>query len=715
MVLSQIIERLDGVKPYRKGYIALCPAHPDQDPSLSIDEGEDGRILLKCFAGCPTEEIVGAIGIEMADLFPEKPSGNGSRQMVATYNYLDEAGNLLYQVCRFEPKDFRQRRPDGFGGWVWKLGNTQRVLYHLPELLAADPSEWVFVVEGEKDADKLMSLGLVATTNPGGADKWRDEYSETLAGRRVCVLPDNDTAGKKHAWDIVSSLNGKASEARILELEDLPPKGDISNWLSADHTVEELLTLLKLPPTEPKPSTISPEKPFHYTDWGNARRLVSLHGENLRFCHVWGKWLIWNERCWEIDETEEIVRRAKETVTTIYQEAANTNEDNRKSLAKWAIQSEGESRLRAMISLAQSEPGIPVRVHQLDTDPWLLSVRNGVLDLRSGELRKHCQENLITRTLEEEFYSQAECPTWTAFLEKILEGNTNLITFLQRAVGYSLTGSTREQCLFILYGTGANGKSTFLNTLQELLGDLALQTPTETLLIKRGDSIPNDLARLPGARLVVSIETEDGAQLAESRVKQMTGGEPVVARFLHKEFFEFKPVFKLWLATNHKPTIKGTDHAIWRRIRLIPFNMTIPEEEQDTDLPEKLRTEFPGILRWAVEGCLSWQKEGIHPPQEVSEATTEYQAEQDVLAGFLRDVCVEHPFSEITKKEFYAAYKEWCEENGDKPESQRAISRRMKERGFQEKKGTGGTRKWIGVGKQADHLFEDGYVEEGEL
>lgn len=206
---------------------------------------------------------------------------------------------------------------------------------------------------------------------------------------------------------------------------------------------------------------------------------------------------------------------------------------------------------------------------------------------------------------------------------------------MQKAVGYSLTGSTEEQCLFILHGTGANGKSTFLNTISTMLGDYARQTPTDALLVKRGDGLSNDVARLHGARLVSAVEVEGGRRLAEAQVKQLTGGDLIAARFLYQEFFEFRPAFKLFLGVNHTPVIQGTDHGIWRRIHLVPFTVTIAKEDQDKRLGEKLRAERSGILRWAVEGGLAWQAEGLEPPLVVSMATEEYRAEMAILARFL--------------------------------------------------------------------------------
>lgn len=270
---------------------------------------------------------------------------------------------------------------------------------------------------------------------------------------------------------------------------------------------------------------------------------------------------------------------------------------------------------------------------------------------------------------------------WEAFLSRIFAGDGELIRFVQKAVGYSLTGSTEEQCFFILYGAGANGKSTLIQTISALLKDYARQTPTETLLVQRGDGPRNDLARLQGARFVSASEVEGGRKLAEALVKQLTGGDTLTARYLYKEHFEFQPTFKIWLAVNHKPGVQGTDHAIWRRMRLLPFTVTIPAAEQDKRLTEKLQAEQPGILRWAVEGCRAWQQEGLEPPSAVKRATGDYRAEMDVIAAFIQDCCVLGDTHEVSSKALYEEYTGWCAQMDETPVTRKALATVLKERG----------------------------------
>jgi P4 family phage/plasmid primase-like protien len=445
----------------------------------------------------------------------------------------------------------------------------------------------------------------------------------------------------------------------------------------------------------------------HLTDLGNARRLVKQHGENLRYCHLWGKWLVWDGKRWKKDETGAVLRLAKNTVRSIYAEAAEEPEEAiRRKIADHARKSESALRIKAMITLAESEPGIPVLPGELDRDPWLMNVKNGTIDLRTGELRPHRREDLMTKIAPIEYDPAAKCPTWKAFLDRIMAGNERLIAFLQRAAGYSLTASTREQCFFLLYGTGANGKSVFLTTLLAAMGDYGIQAAPDLLLAKSGESHPTEIADLFGARLVVATETEAGRRLAENLVKQLTGGDRLKARFMRQDFFEFEATHKIWLATNNKPIVKGTDYAIWRRIKLIPFTVTIPKEEQDKALPAKLRQELPGILSWAVKGCLEWQKRGLDEPAEVTAATSAYRDEQDVLGSFITDCCVVNPNAKVSAKDLYRAYVNWCEDCGEHALAQRNFGTRLSERGFLRKTGTGGYSWWHGIGLKAKVLAE---------
>lgn len=438
------------------------------------------------------------------------------------------------------------------------------------------------------------------------------------------------------------------------------------------------------------------------SDLGNARRFVALHGSKLRYVPKWAKWLVWDGTRWKPDDIGDVERRAKDVPRLIYAEAAKLqNRDERRQMAKWGLSTENSSRLANLVREAKSEPGIPVDPDQLDADNFMLGCVNGVLDLRTFDLLPHSPDLLITKQVPVAYEPFAACPTWRAFLKTITGGNERLEGFLRRAIGYSLTGDTREQVLFFMYGTGANGKSTFINTIKLLLGDYAKQTPTETLMKKDSGGINNDVATLKGARLIAAIETDEGQRLAESFIKQITGGDIVAARFLYGEFFEFLPTFKVWLAGNHKPAIKGTDLGIWRRMRLIPFTVTIPDDQKDKQLPEKLKAELPGILTWALDGCYEWSNDGLGTPPEVMVATESYRSEMDIMANFLEECCVVLPNTKVVNADLYKRYSDWCADVGEMAASQRKFTQRLVERGFSQDR-TGVARWWKGIGVKVE-------------
>lgn len=422
----------------------------------------------------------------------------------------------------------------------------------------------------------------------------------------------------------------------------------------------------------------------HCTDLGNGRRMASQHGPWLRYA---GRWFVWDGMRWAKDATGEVERRAKETARHIVGEAQAATDDERPKLMKWAMASESATRIRSMIEMARSEPPVAVSGEVFDRDPMLLNCPNGTVDLRTGELRSHRREDMITKVAGAPFDLSATCQLWLAFLARIFDGNESLISYIQRALGYALTGLTAEQVFFFLYGLGKNGKSTLLEVMRAVLGDYALAGSFSMLLVnKNGGGPRNDIARLRGARFVTAIESGAGTTLDEAVVKQLTGGDTIAERALYQEASEFRPTHKLLLAANHKPVIKGTDEAIWRRVHLIPFTVEIPEPERDKHLDEKLMREASGILAWLVGGCLEWNRIGLNPPQEVLAATANYRAEMDDIGPFFDARCVVEPRASVKAGELYAAYKSWAEEVGESPISQTAFGLRLGEKGFAVKK-----------------------------
>jgi putative DNA primase/helicase len=349
-----------------------------------------------------------------------------------------------------------------------------------------------------------------------------------------------------------------------------------------------------------------PELPSH-TDFGNAQRLVAAEGENIRYCYKNKSWYVWDDRMWLKDESGEIHRVAKRTVKAMLHEAADLDNERCKILVTHEQRSESEGRLNAMVSLSRSEENVSVQLSDFDVDPMLFNCKNGTIDLSNGEMRDHRRTDLISKITPVEYQFNAECPTWEDFLDTVTGGNGELTDYLQRCIGYSLTGQTIEHALFLLYGTGANGKSTFLEVLRHVLGDYSQTADFGSFLFSNGQSVRNDLAKLNGARFVTANESDSGKRMDETVVKQMTGGDTVTARFLYGEHFEFTPQFKLWLGTNHKPTIRGQDEGVWRRIRLIPFTVSIPRHKQDHTLLESSTGHSKGWSNGEQTGYKSLQ------------------------------------------------------------------------------------------------------------
>jgi P4 family phage/plasmid primase-like protien len=420
------------------------------------------------------------------------------------------------------------------------------------------------------------------------------------------------------------------------------------------------------------------------TDTGLAERFAHQHGRDVRFCHPWKKFSVWDQTRWQIDENGLVDQLAKQTVRTIGEEAeAEENETLRAELHRFAKAAESAARREAMLKLVRSEPPLPIAPNQLDANPWLLNVANGTLDLRTGELRDHQRSDYITKIAPVEYDANAACPRWREFLHEVTGGDDTLARFLQRLVGYSLTGLCIEHVLPILHGSGGNGKTTLLNILLALLGNDYAMKAAEDLLLAKQRAHPTELADLFGKRFVVCSETNENRPFNEALVKELTGGERIRARRMREDYWEFEPTHKIWLATNHKPTIAGTDYAIWRRIKLIPFEVQIPAERQDKNLPQRLHAELSGILTWAVEGCRGWQRDGLGEPERVTIATNGYRSEMDQLAEWFAERVVVVPDQEIPAGTLYDDYTVWCVRHGEDKISQKRFGSRLVELGYQ--------------------------------
>ena len=482
--------------------------------------------------------------------------------------------------------------------------------------------------------------------------------------------------------------------------------------------------------------------PFRGTDDANADLLLGLHGADIRYCPPWDKWLLWTGSHWQIDIRLDIDRlsadvprslRARAIMLTQEQQSLlermaallsriNADPAQRQGLTKehsrllerkitiddevdWLLKLAGklEGTAKRGCMLLATRHKVVVHHSDLDKGHFLLNAANGTVDLQTGKMRPHERRDLLTHDVEIPFDAAAAAPTWLQFLNSTFSGDADLIQFVQRAVGYSLTGDVREQVLLICHGVGSNGKSVFLNILRKLLGNLAWQAAPDLLMADKQRRHPTEQADLFGKRLVVCQETGEGRRFNENLVKQLTGGDGITARRMHEDFWQFNPTHKLWLSTNHKPEIRGTDFAIWRRIRLIPFNVKFTDDgpaRKDPEMEAKLTAELPGILAWAIAGCIAWQRIGLNPPAAVTEATAEYQAEMDVLAAWLGECCIVGKRYEVKAADLYRSYVGWCEQSGEFPEKQRKLGMRLTERGFERFSNNGAW--WRGVGLQSD-------------
>ncbi|MBX3387185.1 MAG: hypothetical protein KF768_11490 [Phycisphaeraceae bacterium] len=445
---------------------------------------------------------------------------------------------------------------------------------------------------------------------------------------------------------------------------------------------------------------------------GNGERFVDQHGKDVRFCYELDSWLVWTGKRWSLDAAAAVEAMAKKTARRILKEMERAIDKARdegkpddeieaieKAYRKQHISASSVRGVRDMLTMAQSEPGVKVAVAQIDAPHMLLNVRNGTIDLTTGRLRPHARDDGITKLAPVTFDPDADSSLWQSFLDRIFAGDEDLIAYIQRAVGYSLTGQVSEQCLFFLHGTGQNGKSVFIQTLLAVLGEYAQKAPTEMIMKQErasGGATP-DMARLRGVRFAVTAELDEDQRMGEAKVKDLTGADRIVARKLYCDPIEFDPTHKLWIYGNHKPSIRGTDDGIWRRMRLISFAVTIPDAEKDPHLVDRLRAERSGILAWAVRGCLEWQRDGLGLPHAVASATEAYRGESDRLAAFIEERCVVGQWASVGKSELYVAYEAWCRESGECVRSKRWLGLRLAERGFGEQRDKH-ERSWIGIG-----------------
>lgn len=683
---------------------------------IDIALRKNGKVVL---TGMDFDHCVGEDGtisewalkvIQEVDSYTERsPSKTGIRILVNT-DGLPPGGRKNGDVEIYDDKHFLSVTGDHIEGtpdWigyrpkevlaVWekfigKNGRTPHEVQEKDPILADD--EIINKLSRAKNADKFNRLF---------SGNWQGDYPSQSEGELafcniVAFYSQNvdqiDSIVRKSGlyrekWD---SKRGDSTYGRDTILAAL---ANIGETYSPSAKCEQKDSLPKVhEPRQAQPEIVRPPaKPlldFNLTDAGNAESFKERYGDEYLYIPQKKTWFHFNGI--RYIEDDQVLLKMLETMRAKAREAvnlraanpeSNTDDERFKTIIKWCLSSESRMKLGAASSIAESM--MAQSITKFDSDPLILCCSNGAVDLRTGNLFTPTKEDYLYKSVTANYYHEAECPRFKRFMEEIFNGDQEQIDFVQKAIGYSLTGLTTEEVIFICYGTGANGKSVLLNTIGEVLGDYSLTTPASTFKDKPNDSIPNDIARMAGARFVKTIEMKEGTRLNEERIKALTGSDQVVARFLHNEWFQFTPVCKHWFAVNHKPIIRGTDEGIWRRIRLIPFEVSF-EKNKDTSLFQTLKTEWPGILAWAVEGCLKWQQEGLKPVGKVEEWTNNYRAESDIIGQFLEEKTERAPNGKVQAQTLYKAYEEWCKDNGEYCISGTNFGKRLIEKGFEKKK-----------------------------
>lgn len=706
--LDRVLERLDGHKPSGTGYSARCPAHEDHRQSLSLAEGDDGRVLLTCHAGCDLEAICAAMQMTPDGLFEKNGNGNHAREILATYDYTDEAGEPLFQVVRYAPKDFRQRRKVN-GEWEWKLGDVRRVLYRLPKVIeTAKAGGTIHIVEGEKDVHAIELVGAVATCNPGGAGSWKVEYSEFLRGAVVTIVADKDRPGYQHAAAVAASLEGIARQVFVVEAAT---GKDATDHLTAGHGVDEFVPVTASEATteaatEMASATVTeapPEGGPLVLDAAHAEVLANEWRDTYRWAQHESAWRHWTGRAWKkvaesvvVNAAQKVLRRHYGHLLAMGQSAA---EDKRlhelhKAACRYASVLGG-------LAFLKGEPGFHTEFGEWDADAYAVNCADGLLDMRTQTLRPHDPAALCTKITRWNFAGTESTGAWERHLRRCLPDD-DVRRQVQRDLGRALVGTDLEESLPIWYGTGANAKSTTARTILQGVDGYGKQAVKDLLVASRFERHSTELADLAGSRIVIAEEVQDGKRLDEATVKNLTGGNRKKARFMRGDNFEFEQTFSIFLLVNHRPVIAGTDKGIWRRLRLVPWTVSIPFAEQrpQDEMVAELMTDGSWMLRWMAAGFADWQADHHWIADPVKVATAAYQAEQDILAGFLSRRCALNPHATVSVDELYAAYVSDTEEHGDdgiESLSKIAFGKRLKSRNLTQKRGNGGVHLWCGI------------------
>jgi putative DNA primase/helicase len=564
--------------------------------------------------------------------------------------------------------------PDTGNQYVWIAGRSPDDI-ELAEL----PGEYVERLIKRKSDRSAHAAEIVAPA----------AYGEAALTNAIARLSAASPGQRNDTLTRVAFSLGKLTGPEVLSrpIVENALRRVFRTWGEDEKSEDTMLRQLDAGEAESRANVAPQRRVYLLTEGGNAERLRDSAGGDLRYCHDWGRWFVWDEKRFAPDREGKAALRVKEIGRSIIAEGSSIGDkDRREETVKWGLRSDSEAKRRATLALAASEPGVPVVPEQLDRDPLLLNVANGTLDMRTGGLKPHDRGDLITKLTNVVYNPEAECPRWLAFLEDVvLDAETR--GFLQRAVFYSLTGDVSEHALFFLYGSGNNGKSTFLRVLLALGGEYAKQVADELLLAKSSESHPTEKADLCGLRVAVTSELPHGRSFNEALVKRLTGGDRVSARKMRQDFSDFAPTHHLWVGGNHKPNIRGRDRGIWRRVRLIPF--TVDVLKPDSRLLDKLLAELPGILAWAVQGGTEYRRRGLDTPAAIIDATEEYRSETDELAPFLEERCDRSTSGRTKTSDLYAAYVSYCDQGKERPITRSAFGRALTDRGICAQKSSG--------------------------
>lgn len=710
MTFEEIVSRFEVKSRYKDRVQAVCPAHPDKQASLTISRGRTGT-LFHCHAGCSLESVLDSVGLKKSDLFySDKPQGiswqryveaREKRRIEAIYTYVDCNGTYQFTKIRLEGKKmlYGILKNDRFlYGLQGQNRRELKALYFNPQALkkAIEEGKTIFIPEGEKDVDSLRKRGYVALTY-GGTSDWQSNFKEILRDSDAVILADNDAPGINVSKRIEADLKGVAKSTKVVIPTPDLPKGDISDFFAAGHTKEEFEKMVEESVTK-KHITAGPQATkdnlvndlirldavnrFPLTDIGSASLFSAIFQKKHRYNATAKDWFYYDGKRWMLDREGLRARKsAKKLSQALSKYAVNCLPDeDEKQKEQYLKYSLAWTYSKTRNSIINDSRDLNFFSNEdLDKDDYVLNLQNCVLvfDGEKVTVKDHDADLLLSKISNVEYHPEAKCDRWLQFLDEVMQGDKDKIRYLQKLFGTCLTGDTRLEKMWFLFGsTTRNGKSTMIECISDILGDYSKTIRPETLSIKNNPdsrTASPDVAKLAGARLCVCSEIPKRMPLDVGLLKTLSGRDTVTARFLHQDEFQFKPKFKMVCNTNFLPIVSDSTVFKSDRVQIVSFDKHFTEQEQDKTLKDKLSTKeaLSGILNWMIEGWIAFCKEGLEPPEAVTKATVEYETSSDKLQNFINDCLVKSVGKNISVKDAYAKYEEWCSENGYHTENKR--------------------------------------------